>query len=457
MDLTGNAENELTDIEKLLNAIAGTKEVKIRVKGADTAAENIKKVTDKLAELIDKAITITVGSNTGEEGEVEAKGNVALAAGRTLMGELGPELVVANGKYFTVGNNGAEFVNLPNDAIVFNHLQTQRLLSTGSTGRGRPVVNESAAVSFARGNAMASASEIVAQLKTLRAMWQNLAESSITNLIGTANSGGGSGNDAKAAAAWTKEVERWYNLLQKIARLEKEINIAEAKRNELQSRRLTDGKELYKLSAQELTNYKEQAAAYKQLYEEQQDRFKTRREDLAASPLSTFYTFEPNGQMKFDTEGFAKLQALVYQTDEGTTLSPQEQLKQLLSYLSDDPAVQAKLEAKYMSTDMSGLALERGEMTDDEFAAKKVEVFMAKLDAEQLELQNLYDGYMENEQKYYEALNNMNEILNAILDNQKELENKVVEAIENREQAIIDNMTKEREALSKSSESYING
>lgn len=53
-----------------------------------------------------------------EPEEAEAKGNVALAAGTakakgTLMGELGPELVVSNGRYFVAGQNGAEFVDLP--------------------------------------------------------------------------------------------------------------------------------------------------------------------------------------------------------------------------------------------------------------------------------------------------------------------------------------------------------
>ena len=37
------------------------------------------------------------------------------------MGELGPELVVSRGRYFVVGQTGAEFVDLDKDAIVFNH------------------------------------------------------------------------------------------------------------------------------------------------------------------------------------------------------------------------------------------------------------------------------------------------------------------------------------------------
>jgi len=49
------------------------------------------------------------------------RNNRAFASG-TLLGELGPELVVTNGRYFIAGQHGAEFLNLADDAIVFNHL-----------------------------------------------------------------------------------------------------------------------------------------------------------------------------------------------------------------------------------------------------------------------------------------------------------------------------------------------
>jgi len=65
---------------------------------------------------------------------------------KTLMGELGPELYVTGGHYYIAGRNGAEFVNLPSDAIVFNHLQTQRLLGTGTSGRGSAITSEEKAV-----------------------------------------------------------------------------------------------------------------------------------------------------------------------------------------------------------------------------------------------------------------------------------------------------------------------
>ena len=50
-----------------------------------------------------------------------------------LTGELGRELVVNpdSGRWYTVGDNGAEFTKIPKGSIVFNHLQTEQLLKNG--------------------------------------------------------------------------------------------------------------------------------------------------------------------------------------------------------------------------------------------------------------------------------------------------------------------------------------
>lgn len=70
-------------------------------------------------------------TNTGT-----AAGTPNSHGGKTLVGEIGNELVVNphTGKWYTVGDNGAEFVNLPHGAIVFNHEKTQRLLKNGFVG-----------------------------------------------------------------------------------------------------------------------------------------------------------------------------------------------------------------------------------------------------------------------------------------------------------------------------------
>ena len=68
----------------------------------------------------------------------------------TLVGERGRELIVDpnSGIWYTVGDYGSEMINLPKDAIVYNHQQTEDLLKNGHTGRGH-----STGASFAEGNA----------------------------------------------------------------------------------------------------------------------------------------------------------------------------------------------------------------------------------------------------------------------------------------------------------------
>ena len=69
-----------------------------------------------------------------------------------LTGELGQELVVPpNGnRWYTVGDNGAEFANIPKGSIVFNHKQTEELFKNGKVtsggGRGRALANGTAFV-----------------------------------------------------------------------------------------------------------------------------------------------------------------------------------------------------------------------------------------------------------------------------------------------------------------------
>lgn len=72
--------------------------------------------------------------------------------GESLVGELGREIVVDphTGRWYTVGDNGAEFVELPRGSIVFNHKQSEQLLANGRTvGRATAFVGGSA---FASGS-----------------------------------------------------------------------------------------------------------------------------------------------------------------------------------------------------------------------------------------------------------------------------------------------------------------
>ena len=89
------------------------------------------------------------------DGTAHATGNWSLPSNEhnALVGELGPETVVdpRTGHYYTVGDNGAEFVDLPKGAIIFNHKQTEDLFKHGYvTSRGKMLASGTA---YAEGNA----------------------------------------------------------------------------------------------------------------------------------------------------------------------------------------------------------------------------------------------------------------------------------------------------------------
>ena len=68
-------------------------------------------------------------------------------AHKALVGELGAEIIVDphTGHWYTVGDSGAEFVEVPKNAIVFNHLQSESLLKNGyAAGRGQALVSGTA-------------------------------------------------------------------------------------------------------------------------------------------------------------------------------------------------------------------------------------------------------------------------------------------------------------------------
>ena len=115
------------------------------------------------------ASTISVNGTAHASGTARAKGDWGTApGGRTLVGELGQELVVnpMTGRWYTVGDRGAEFTNIPKGAIVFNHKQTAELLRDGyAIGRASALASGTAMVTgggtwpFGSGNGNNSTSQ----------------------------------------------------------------------------------------------------------------------------------------------------------------------------------------------------------------------------------------------------------------------------------------------------------
>lgn len=94
--------------------------------------------------------TQKVNGSAHASGTAKASGNWGTSASaKTLVGELGQEIVVDphTGKWYTVGDNGAEFRDIPKGSIVFNHLQSKALLENGYvSGRAAALASGTAMV-----------------------------------------------------------------------------------------------------------------------------------------------------------------------------------------------------------------------------------------------------------------------------------------------------------------------
>ena len=396
-------------------------------------------------------------------GGVRAAGNVALAKGtKTLMGELGPELYVTNGHYYVAGQNGAEFVDLPSDAIVFNHIQTRRLLENGSASRGHAVTNEHKATSLATGNAsgpaMASASAALAALKQIRAMWDAMLKASISDLGSKAGlgkkAGGGGGNKDKGQvvkldSGYIRDLERWYNLLRQIDRLEQDINYEEKLRSKLQADTVANGELIYEsqrrtydMLQRELDDRVELASLKKGYYEQ-------RMAEIQAGPWGQLFYFNEEGvpQMKnlqFLADVFASSEegGAVHNAREQYAMLQQAGFGSLLQYKEDGSVI---------------------EWTDDEGKPREeaykeaVEAFSAKLDAQTEEVNSLREDYIEEMGNILDLQTQQNEILTQIRENTIAVEQEVLKAIEDFREREIDELQKQRDALSDSADKFIDG
>ena len=388
----------------------------------------------------------SVDNTTGVKGTIA---NLSLATGNayakgTLMGELGPELYVTGGRYFVAGQNGAEFVDLPNDAIVFNHLQTKKLLGNGSiNGTGKPVTNERNATALATGttgSAKASAQDALKELYEIRAMWQSLLNASSKNL-GQKAGGSGGGND-KENKAFLHNLERWYNLLRQIEKLEQQITYEQAKRANMQSG--------YKYSdslQKELILLKKQQAAHQELSDLQRKYYDERRKVLEKTSYGELiFTYDEDGLMQYHEEEGKGLDILaeLERTDENgkAVRTAEEQVEFLKSVGFDTSTLLVNADgSKVESNDYQTM----------------MQIFWDGVDGWMEELDGLYDSYNDSMTSVQESIEAQMKIQQEYIDNQLTVEEKLLQAIIDREQAEIDRLQGEKEALEEATSAYIDG
>lgn len=125
--------------------------------------------------------------------------------GTALMGELGQEVIVRDGHFFTVGDNGAEFVKYKKGDIVFNHKQSEELFKNGYVtsggGRGKALVSGTA---FGRGSGGIGRANKSSSVKT-----SSYSSSRSRSSSSSSSSNSNSNSSANKEAEKTEETLDW--------------------------------------------------------------------------------------------------------------------------------------------------------------------------------------------------------------------------------------------------------
>ena len=351
-------------------------------------------------------------------------------AQKTLVGELGPELAVYDGQYHLLGKNGAEFVKLPDDAIVFNHLQTQGIMSGQMNIRGMTMVSGSiSGPALANGNI----AQALAAVQRAKAVWQGLLNKlSASDILGSGGGGGGGGGGDDKTAAVIQDLQEWYNLSRQIANIEQEINNIVAERENI-----VDGSAYLRSLRQQQELLEDQKSIQKILLDYQNKQLQRQADIINNDRIwSKFLTVGEGGLLQYTVGnetngGKGALQVL----DELNKMSGEEQIKYMSSI-------------GYSYTDTDGNKLE---------GTKLVTKFFEELQKQIDEYDALYDTVHETKQTIEELKSSIEEINEEIIQNQKDLEKSIYDIIVNAWQKQIDMLDEQAKLVKEVNDNYVQG
>ena len=455
--------------------VVETSDPDVEVSVTDNASGVLQSIINLIASIGSKTVTITTihrtvyssvgrGNPNGNEvlsewtgtvnnitGPAYADGSIGrLTAGaklvnKTLVGELGPELAVYDGQYHLLGQTGAEFVDLPKGALVFNHLQTAGIIS-GQMKNARAKTFEGradSAIAKAMGSAMATgnvtgpalASGIGAALSAVRrakSVWQGLLNSlSAADLMGGGGGGGGGGGD-ESLKAHIADLQEWYNLSRQIADIEGQINVLLAKR-----KNITDGREYLKNLRATQALLDDQVNTQKDLLRFQELQLQRQAEHINNNEIwSQFLEVDENGLLQYkkgnETNGGKGALEVLSQMNE---MSGKEQLAFIQS-----------LGWSYTNTDGE-------ELEDSELVAKFYEELQKQID----DYDALRDTVQETEETLEELESEINEINKEIRDNEINLSQEIYDITVKAWEENIKNLKEQNDLIKEANDAYAEG
>ncbi len=342
-------------------------------------------------------------------------------AGKTLVGELGPELAVYDNAYHILGENGAEFVNIPDNAIIFNHKQTEGIINGQAGVRGK---TKNGGPAFATGTDAA-----IAAIDKEISLWKSLLKWTTKDLVGGGGGGGGSGNTIKAHI---EDLVEWYNLTRQIVDIEQKINNIIAERENI-----TDGHEYLRSLREQQHLLEGQAIVQRTLLNYQQKQVELQAKQINTNSIwSKFFTVGEDGLLQY----------IMGNEENGGkgTLSMLQQLNQMsgeqqLSYIKG---------LGYSYTDNDGNALE-----GEELVAKFYEEAQDQID----KYDELRDTVEETDETLSKLQSSINEIEEEIHQNQLKLEQAIYDSIVSAWEKQISQLTEQMNLLKEANDAYVNG
>lgn len=435
-------QDQITELENRLKAVEGDHQIILNA-NINPALSTLEVLRQRL-ETLEKGIIIPAvisqqggspsnnnnNKNPGFSMITQATGNVnGLAmyqgtqlAGKTLVGELGPELAVYNNAYHLLGKDGAEFVDIPDNAIIFNHKQTEGIINGQVGVRGK---TKNGGPAFATGKAAA-----IKAIDDEIALWQNFKNVALKDLLGA--SGGGGGGSGNTIKAHIEDLVEWYNLTRQIADIEQKINNIIAERENI-----TDG-HAYLRSLREQQHLLEgQAIVQRTLLNYQQKQVELQAKQINTNSIwSKFFTVGEDGLLQY----------IMGNEEKGGkgTLSMLQQLNQMsgeqqLSYIKG---------LGYSYTDNDGNVLD-----GEDLVAKFYEEAQAQID----KYDELRDTVEETDETLSKLQSSINEIEEEIRQNQLKLEQAIYDSIVSAWEKQISQLTEQMNLLKEANDAYVNG
>lgn len=396
----------------------------------------------------------------------------ATLAGKTLVGELGPELAVYDNKYHLLGEDGAEFVNLPSDAIVFNHLQTQGIID-GKVDKIRGTQLNAAykhatmytGNALVEGNAFASGiGSALSAVRRAKSVWQGLLNSlSIADLTNGGGGGGGGGGKNASLKPYIADLQEWYNLSRQIVDLENRINTLVAQRNNL-SKGFDQGAAYLRNLKESQALLEDQLNTQRDLYRYQQDELKRQADAINDSSnwISKFYKVGADGVLQYiegneTNGGKGALEVLQELNDMGD--NPERYtIKDQVAWIEEVTNGQFKRGFTWeegQTEDENGKTVGNGEYTKKEWTDEEyVQEFFSALQEPIDDYDGLRDSVQETEEKLESLAEEIQKVNDEIRDNEIEVSQMIYDAIVQVKEKVIKDLKESNKLITDANKAY---